>query len=224
MTSSSLGRPPIPLPPEFESWRRTGLGSTEISLLAGVSVRTASRWVSGEAGVFRVRIVFSEEERLAHRRATERARYVPKPPAPRLTGEEKRARRLARNSRPEVKARRAALVLARYHADPAERLRVRMSKAVRRALSASKKQRRPWTELVGYSVEELRVHLERQFLPGMNWANIELWQVDHVLPVAGFGPMSPGDDAFRACWALTNLRPLWKIDNLLKGSKREHLL
>lgn len=36
-----------------------------------------------------------------------------------------------------------------------------------------------------------------------------------------FNYESPDDLEFKECWSLSNLRPLWKIDNLRKGAKYE---
>lgn len=83
---------------------------------------------------------------------------------------------------------------------------------------------RPWESLVGYSTDELRLHLERQFLPGMTWENMGKWHVDHILPRRQFAFSAPDEPDFRACWALSNLRPLWKQDNWQKGGKRILLL
>lgn len=132
----------------------------------------------------------------------------------------------SREATPEAKARRTAKACERYARDPTFRLAVRMRSAVHKALRRHMKDkaRRSWQELVGYSVGDLRTHLERQFLKGMSWENADRWHVDHILPVASFGAVEPGDAAFRACWALTNLRPLWKSDNHRKGARREHLL
>lgn len=79
-----------------------------------------------------------------------------------------------------------------------------------------------------YSKADLRAHLERQFLGGMEWINYgTVWHVDHILPQASF-KIDPDDPArcreFQACWALTNLRPLWKRDNLAKNARRTHLI
>jgi hypothetical protein len=79
---------------------------------------------------------------------------------------------------------------------------------------------RSWTALVGYSVDKLMRHIERQFLPGMTWENRSLWQVDHIVPLARFSFTSVDDPEFRAAWALTNLRPLWSEQNLQKRAKR----
>lgn len=81
-----------------------------------------------------------------------------------------------------------------------------------------------WEKLVGYTREDLIRHLERQFLPGMTWENYGEWHVDHILPIASFNFESVEDSDFKACWAITNLRPFWGIANMSKGRRRLHLL
>ncbi|THD06128.1 hypothetical protein B1991_14390 [Rhodanobacter lindaniclasticus] len=79
-------------------------------------------------------------------------------------------------------------------------------------------------ELIGYSVDELRSHLERQFLKGMSWGNMGAWHVDHIVPVSSFTITGPDDPELRRAWALPNLRPLWAADNIAKRDKRVTLL
>lgn len=71
---------------------------------------------------------------------------------------------------------------------------------------------------LGYTVEELRRHLERQFTKGMTWARFHAREieVDHRVPLVRFDLRT--DEGMRAAWALTNLQPLWKPDNAAKGS------
>lgn len=83
---------------------------------------------------------------------------------------------------------------------------------------------RSWQNLVGYSCSDLMRHLERQFVKGMGWDNRSEWHIDHILPVSSFSFSTPEDPDFRACWALTNLRPLWSMANMHKKAKRLHLL
>lgn len=83
---------------------------------------------------------------------------------------------------------------------------------------------RPWRKLVSYSLDDLKEHLERQFTKGMTWENMGKWHVDHILPLALFSFETPEDEAFKAAWALTNLRPLWGPENTKKGARRTHLL
>lgn len=81
-----------------------------------------------------------------------------------------------------------------------------------------------WFDHLGYSLEDLRAHLERQFLRGMSWENMGEWHIDHIVPLASFTITGPDDPELKRAWALTNLRPLWAKDNLSKGAKIVSLL
>lgn len=71
---------------------------------------------------------------------------------------------------------------------------------------------------LGFSLEQLRKHIESQFADGMSWGNYGRWHVDHEKPCATFDQTDPVQ--FSECWALSNLQPLWAADNLRKGAKR----
>lgn len=113
----------------------------------------------------------------------------------------------------------------RYARDPSLRLRFRISVAMRSSLRG-RKDFEQWQDLVGYTAEDLRQHLERQFLSGMTWQAFLAGriEVDHIIPVASFDFTKPDDDDFKACWALANLRPLWTTDNRKKRDRRFHLV
>lgn len=82
-----------------------------------------------------------------------------------------------------------------------------------------------WERIVGYSLRELVIHLELQFLRGMSWRNFgNEWHIDHIRPVSSFTFQSFDDQDFRDCWALANLRPLPKRENLAKSAHRTHLI
>lgn len=76
-----------------------------------------------------------------------------------------------------------------------------------------------WKNEVGYGLKELKKHLQNQFKDGMSWENYGEWEVDHILPVSKFNFKSTKDEDFKRCWALKNLQPLWKADNIKKGNK-----
>jgi hypothetical protein len=106
----------------------------------------------------------------------------------------------------------------RYRASGKRRLHEAVSSQVYQALNG-KKQRR-WMDLVGYTLDELRAHLEEQMQPGMTWDNYgSAWEIDHIRPAASFQFRSPDDSGFKMCWALGNLRPLWKSENRSKGAR-----
>jgi hypothetical protein len=78
---------------------------------------------------------------------------------------------------------------------------------------------RHWESLVGYTVQELKSHIESLFQPGMTWDNKGEWHLDHIVPKSFFKYTSTDDVEFKYCWSLNNLQPLWKKDNLSKGNR-----
>lgn len=76
-------------------------------------------------------------------------------------------------------------------------------------------------QLVGYSAQQMRTHLEALFLPGMTWDNHGEWHIDHIRPLSSFEFTSRECAQFCAAWALDNLQPLWAADNLRKGARWE---
>ncbi len=74
-------------------------------------------------------------------------------------------------------------------------------------------------DLLGYTIEELINHLEKQFTEGMTWDNYGEWHVDHKIPMAKFKFTTTEDHEFKLCWCIENLQPLWEKDNLSKGPR-----
>jgi hypothetical protein len=110
--------------------------------------------------------------------------------------------------------------------DPQFRMRLSVSSRISMALRirGMSKRSRNWEKLVGYTLADLKRHIERQFVGRMSWANYGEWHVDHIVPVAAFCWRSPEDEGFRACWALSNLRPLWAGPNQSKKDRRLFLI
>ncbi len=79
--------------------------------------------------------------------------------------------------------------------------------------------------LVPYTVEEAKVHLEKQFDKDMNWDNYgTVWHIDHIVPQAYLSYVSPKQKNFKICWALSNLQPLKIRDNCAKSSLYKDIL
>jgi hypothetical protein len=112
---------------------------------------------------------------------------------------------------------------ARYRKDPRYRLDNRMGCAIWQCLRDEKAGWR-WETLVGYTLDELMAHLESQFVDGMSWYNMDEWHIDHRVPKSLFAYETPDCPDFKRAWALTNLQPLWKLDNLKKGAKLLYLV
>lgn len=132
--------------------------------------------------------------------------------AERLKEVHRRYNKLARQRRPNYEKDRAAK-------DPVFRLSRRMRARIREALrdrriSKSKKS----IETIGCGWGELRAHLESMFSDGMSWENMNLWHVDHIVPLA---LAKTEDEVMRLCH-FSNLQPLWATENLSKGATSQH--
>lgn len=117
--------------------------------------------------------------------------------------------------------------LARHHerkSDPSRRAASRIRAGIRTALLGTRKSA-PTFKLLGYSAADLSRHLERQFVPGMGWANASDWHIDHIVPVSAFIERHGNTElAIKNAWTLSNLRPIWARENLQKHARRTHLI
>lgn len=103
--------------------------------------------------------------------------------------------------------------------DPVFRMSIQMREMVRRVMmvTGDNKRRRPSRHILGYASNDLRLHLEQQFKPGMTWENYGEWHIDHKIPISLmilFGVTDPS--LINALW---NLQPLWAHENLAKGNR-----
>ena len=71
----------------------------------------------------------------------------------------------------------------RYKNDLDFRITMNLRKRVRSIIKSNKKYFSN-IELVGCSVTELKIHLEKQFTKGMTWKNYGFygWHIDHIIP------------------------------------------
>ena len=97
------------------------------------------------------------------------------------------------------------------------KVHMNVSRMIRHALNGKTKTL-PTFKALGYSLQLLEEHLERQFKSGMTWENYGEWHIDHIYPQSKL----PYDDVthpnFLKCWALENLQPLWAADNIRKAA------
>jgi hypothetical protein len=91
-------------------------------------------------------------------------------------------------------------------------LRCRINVALKRKTKSKKT-----IELIGTSIENLWIHLEKSFKPGMTRENYGKWHIDHIRPCSSFDLSKPEEQSI--CFHYSNLMPLWAEENLKKGSK-----
>jgi len=107
-----------------------------------------------------------------------------------------------------------------YLREYSQRLQVRLANnlrtRLRKAIQNHQKVGSAVSDL-GCSIDFLKSYLESKFQLGMSWKNYGEWQIDHVKPLSSFD-LADRKQLLEAC-NYSNLQPLWKEDNLSKGSE-----
>lgn len=107
----------------------------------------------------------------------------------------------------------------KYKTNPNYRLRHCFSSLLRYHLKQTKNKDHTF-EVLGYSLKELKKHLEENFDNYMNWDNYgSYWHIDHIKPASFFNQLNKED--FLICWGLSNLQPLEASKNMSKGNRYE---
>jgi hypothetical protein len=104
----------------------------------------------------------------------------------------------------------------RYKNDPDFKISQNVRRRLRLALKGNSKAA-PTMEIIGCTIEELWLHLESKFEPGMTRENHGRfgWHIDHKKPCCAFD-LSDLEQQ-KICFHYSNLQPLWAKDNLEKG-------
>lgn len=127
--------------------------------------------------------------------------------------------RNTKDSRKEIRKDIRRKQNERINKNPTLKLNSRMSGNIYSTLKGNKAERH-WEDLVGYTLQELKEHLEKQFDENMNWDNQgSYWEIDHIIPKNQFNYISPEDKDFKICWSLMNLRPLYWKENVSRPRK-----
>jgi len=137
----------------------------------------------------------------------------------------------------KFKKSRNQYIKNKYKTDINFRLKSNISKLLNKYLkrNCKKKAGNTCQNLLGYSIAQLKNHLENLFESWMNWSNwgkynakiwddndpsTWTWQIDHIVPQSDLPSLIIGDDNFKKCWALENLRPYSAKLNFLDGVYR----
>lgn len=72
---------------------------------------------------------------------------------------------------------------------------------------------------LGCSIGEFIRYIESSFENGMSWENhgYDGWHLDHKIPCSKFDLSKESE--IKKCFHYTNIQPLWKNQNLLKGAR-----
>jgi len=101
--------------------------------------------------------------------------------------------------------------------NPTYKIKDNLRHRIYMALKGTVKSKRT-IDLLGTSIDNLWIHLEKTFKPGMTKNNYgKIWHVDHKIPCALFDLTKPEEQA--KCFHYTNLQALFAKENLSKGAK-----
>lgn len=116
----------------------------------------------------------------------------------------------------ESKLKISQSLYANYGSNPINRhisrnLRSRLNKAIKHEWKTGSA-----ISDLGCSIDELRIHLESRFQPGMTWDNYGRtgWHIDHIKPLCKFNLQD--EVQFKEACNYINLQPMWVKDNLEK--------
>lgn len=119
-------------------------------------------------------------------------------------------------------ARRREYKNKRYQSDPIYRLKRNVCRAIHASITRNGYTKRSKTyEILGCTMDEFRLHIERQFTKGMTWEKVgsEI-HIDHIVPLAS----AKTEEDILALNHHTNLRPCWADENFRKRDSIEFLL
>jgi hypothetical protein len=121
------------------------------------------------------------------------------------------------NNNIEINKKQYQYKRKKYYSDEEYRLKEVISARIRQALLHNYKSASTMV-LIGCSIPELRLHLEKQFTKGMSWKNHSItgWHIDHIVPCDSFDLTDPEQQ--RKCFHYSNLQPLWYDVNIRKGT------
>jgi hypothetical protein len=105
----------------------------------------------------------------------------------------------------------------RLKTDPNFKMKHVLGVRIRKVLKGIIKKSKSTQILVGCTIEELWIHLEKSFKPGMTRENHGLWHVDHIRPCSSFDLSKPEEQI--KCFHYTNLQALWAHENLSKNNR-----
>lgn len=109
--------------------------------------------------------------------------------------------------------------------DPQYKLSVKLRHLLREKLLKYNAQKQQSSLiLLGCTLAEFKLHLEKSFKPGMTWENWgpnkDQWQIEHKIPIASF--FLPDFEEQKKCFHYTNMEAAWWEDNQLKSDWMEH--
>ena len=122
------------------------------------------------------------------------------------------------NNKERLVARNVERQRERYAESPEYKASVACRNMLKRVLRECKTTKRGGSyEMLGYTRDQLMSHISNLFTGDMSWDNYGKWHIDHIKPVSKW--LDEGVQCPSIINAISNLQPLWAVDNLSKSNK-----
>lgn len=134
---------------------------------------------------------------------------------------EKNVQKIIANKQAYQNCGRATEVAKMWQAKQMDNIEFRLKKNLRGRIYVALKRgvkSEPTMKLLGCTIDKFKEYFESLFTEGMNWDVYKNGgiHIDHIIPCSKFDLTSPEQQ--RECFHYTNLQPLWRMDNLRKGT------
>ena len=121
---------------------------------------------------------------------------------------------------PEQKAKVNKHYKHKYRTNMVFRMNERLSRQLRKCLVKDRKMG-SFYKILSYTAQDLKEHIESLFIDGMCWQRISEIHIDHKKPKTLFNLKNADGsiniEEIKKCWSLSNLQPLWAVDNIKKS-------
>jgi hypothetical protein len=84
-----------------------------------------------------------------------------------------------------------------------------------RACNGTYKKSNKTEEILGCSINEFSLYLQKQFKDGMTFENYGEWHLDHIYPIS----LATTEEEIIKLNHYTNFQPLWASENIIKSNK-----
>lgn len=126
------------------------------------------------------------------------------------------SKKYRQKNKDRIRIKNRKYTINKYYEDINFRLSIILRGRLWKAITRNSKQSSALT-LLGCTINELKIHLEKKFVKGMNWKNYGKWHIDHIKPCCSFDLTDLEQQ--KICFHYTNLQPLWAKDNIRKSGK-----
>jgi hypothetical protein len=128
----------------------------------------------------------------------------------------KKFKKYSKENRSKINERMSIYVKDRKEKDLLFKFRLNVRDLITKSIKKKGYTKKSKThEILGIDYKSFKKYIENQFYDGMSWENRDEWDLDHIIPIAS----GENEEEILALNHYTNLQPLFRYENLIKGGE-----